>query len=49
MPNLFYRTAKSPVIEFKPAENNELMKKRMAELTAPLTPEAIERDASRIH
>jgi carboxymethylenebutenolidase len=46
MPNLFYRTARLPVFDFTPNFGDERTTKRMAELRAPLTPEAIERDAS---
>jgi carboxymethylenebutenolidase len=46
MPNVFYRTGKPPVFDFpfKPGEDRSM--KRFAELTEPLTPEAMERDAS---
>jgi carboxymethylenebutenolidase len=44
MPNIFYRTGRPPVIEY-PLKQGENVAKRMAELTTPLTPEAIERDA----
>lgn len=46
MPNLFYRTASPPVFEFAPGAEREQRMKRMAELTAPLTPECIESDAA---
>jgi carboxymethylenebutenolidase len=46
MPNLFYRTSRLPVFDFFPNMAEERTKKRMAELRDPLTPEAIERDAS---
>jgi carboxymethylenebutenolidase len=45
MPNVFYRTGKPPLFDFKRTMGDERMK-RLAELAAPLTPEAIERDAS---
>jgi carboxymethylenebutenolidase len=46
LPNVFYRTGKPPVIEFpfKPGEEKSM--KRFAEITEPLTPEAMERDVS---
>jgi carboxymethylenebutenolidase len=45
MPNVFYRTSRPPVFERRPRNEEEMMK-RVAELGAPLTPEAIETDAS---
>lgn len=45
MPNLFYRFGKPPVIDFAAGFENEEVKKRLAELRAPLTPEAQESDA----
>jgi carboxymethylenebutenolidase len=45
MPNVFYRTSRPPVFEPRPSGQEEMMK-RVAELGAPLTPEAIETDAS---
>ena len=44
VPNIFYRTRRPPVLEY-PLKQGEEVAKRMAELTTPLTPEAIERDA----
>lgn len=46
IPNIFYRTSCTPVFDFKPNFAEERTKKRLAELSEPLTPEAIERDAS---
>ncbi|HEY6274240.1 MAG TPA: dienelactone hydrolase family protein [Terriglobales bacterium] len=46
MPNVFYRTAKPPLLDFKPVIGEERTMKRFAELAGPLTPEAMERDAS---
>jgi carboxymethylenebutenolidase len=59
MPNLFYRTARPPVLgprptlppgasmeEIRKLGSSEAMTKRIAEVTSPLTPEAIESDAS---
>jgi carboxymethylenebutenolidase len=43
-PNIFYRTGRPPLLEY-PLKQGEEVAKRMAELTTPLTPEAIERDA----
>jgi carboxymethylenebutenolidase len=45
MPNLFYRTARPPVFDVKPGDV-EARRKRMSELTAPLTPEELDRDLS---
>jgi len=45
MPNLFYRFGKPPVIDFAAGFEDEGVKKRVAELRAPLTPEAVESDA----
>ena len=44
MPNIFYRTGRPPLIQF-PLKHGEEAAKRMAELTTPLTPEAVARDA----
>jgi carboxymethylenebutenolidase len=46
VPNLFYRTRKLPVFDFPPQFGEERTTKRLGELSAPLTPEAMERDAS---
>jgi len=45
-PNIFYRTAKTPVFDFEPDFQNECTKNRAAELRGPLTPEAMARDGS---
>jgi carboxymethylenebutenolidase len=45
VPNLFYRTSKLPVFEFEFKFGEERTMKRLAELSAPLTPDAMERDA----
>jgi carboxymethylenebutenolidase len=45
-PNIFYRVSKPPVFGFEPDFGTEQTKKRFAELTAPLTPAAMERDGS---
>lgn len=46
MPNIFYRTAKTPVFDFEPDFQNERTKSRAGELRGPLTPEAMARDGS---
>lgn len=46
VPNLFYRTSKLPVFDFPLKFGDERTTKRLGELSAPLTPDAIERDAS---
>src|SRR5262249_54759769 len=48
VPNIFYRTSKVPVYDFKPDfGGDERTARRLLELRTPLTPEAIERDASK--
>jgi carboxymethylenebutenolidase len=48
MPNIFYRTSKVPVFDFIPDfSGDERTAKRFSELAAPLTPAAMERDASK--
>ena len=46
MPNVFYRSGRPPLFDFKPSMGDERTTKRIAELTGPLTPEAVDRDAS---
>jgi carboxymethylenebutenolidase len=46
MPNIFYRTGRAPLLPAMRSLDEEGRKKRMAELTGPLTSEAMERDAS---
>lgn len=46
VPNLFYRTSKLPAFDFPPNFGDERTTKRIGELAAPLTPDAMERDAS---
>ncbi|MBO0726378.1 MAG: dienelactone hydrolase family protein [Blastocatellia bacterium] len=46
MPNVFYRTSRPPVFDFPMRIGEERSMKRIAELAAPVTPEAMERDAS---
>lgn len=46
MPNVFYRTGRPPLWDFPRRLEEERTMKRIAELSAPVTPEAMERDAS---
>jgi carboxymethylenebutenolidase len=46
VPNIFYRSAKPPVMPFPADFGSETVQKRMQELRGPLTPEAITRDAN---
>jgi carboxymethylenebutenolidase len=46
MPNIFYRTGRAPLQPSIRSLDDEGRKKRMAELSGPLTQEAMERDAS---
>ena len=46
MPNVFYRTGRPPMFDFPLKIGEERTMKRLAELSGPLTPEAVERDAS---
>lgn len=46
LPNIFYRTAKPPVLDFPFKAGEERSMQRFRELTSPLTPEAMERDGS---
>jgi carboxymethylenebutenolidase len=46
LPNVFYRNAKPPVIDFPRKPGDERLTKRIAEMGAPLTPEAMDRDAT---
>jgi carboxymethylenebutenolidase len=46
VPNLFYRTSKVPVFDFSPNFGDDRTTKRIGELATPLTPDAVERDAS---
>ena len=46
VPNVFYRTAKPPLFDFPVKPGDERTTKRFAELSAPLTPEAMAGDAS---
>jgi carboxymethylenebutenolidase len=45
-PNIFYRASKLPVFDFEPDFRDERTTTRFRELTGPLTPDAMERDAS---
>ncbi len=46
MPNVFYRTTKPPVIDVKIGMGDPRTMQRFGELRAPLTPDAVERDAT---
>src|SRR5271156_1931898 len=46
MPNVFYRTTKPPVIDVKVGMGDPRTMQRFGELRAPLTPDAVERDAT---
>jgi|SRR5271166_1599668 len=46
MPNIFYRTGRAPLQPSLRTLEPEAMKMRMAALSTPLTPEAMERDSS---
>ena len=46
MPNIFYRTSRAPLQPLLRTLDAEAAKKRMAELTTPLPPDAMERDTS---
>jgi carboxymethylenebutenolidase len=46
LPNVFYRTGRPPVMDFPFKHGDERAMKRIAELAGPLTPGAMERDAS---
>jgi carboxymethylenebutenolidase len=45
LPNVFYRTRRPPMFDFPRDVKDERYKVRFAELTSPLTPEAMARDA----
>ena len=46
MPNIFYRTGRAPLQPSFRTLGDDARKKRMAELSTPLTPEAIQQDSS---
>jgi carboxymethylenebutenolidase len=46
LPNVFYRTGRTPLWDFPRNFEEDRTRKRFAELTGPLTPEAMERDGS---
>ena len=46
MPNVFYRTTKPPVVDITIGLGDPKTMQRFGELRAPLTPEAVERDAT---
>lgn len=48
-PNPFYRTARPPVVDFPMNFAEERTRRRFAELTDPLTPEAMHADAAGYH
>lgn len=45
MPNIFYRTGRPPMFDFPLQFGEERTTNRLAELSRPLNPEAVERDA----
>ncbi len=46
LPNVFYRTRRPPVFDFEMKWGHERTMQRFAELTTPITPEAMERDGA---
>src|SRR5207237_436310 len=46
LPNIYYRTAKPPFFDGRPDFGDEATRARFGELTLPLSPDAMERDAS---
>jgi len=46
MPNVFYRTARPPLFDFPRTPGDAATMKRFGELSAPMTPEAMERDGA---
>lgn len=46
LPNIFYRTGRTPIFDFVPKFGEERTMKRFGELRGPLTPDATERDAA---
>jgi carboxymethylenebutenolidase len=46
VPNVFYRTARPPVLDMALFGNREKLMERVAELGGPLTPEAVQHDAN---
>src|ERR1700761_7310721 len=46
MPNVFYRTTRLPIWPDRPDKTSEAWKKRFADLSTPLTPEAMARDTA---
>ena len=47
MPNIFYRSGRPPIFDFPFRLGDERFVQRMGEITAPLTPPAVERDGAR--
>ena len=46
LPNVFYRTTRPPVLAFPLNLQDEATRNRMGEVTTPLTPEAVAKDAA---
>ena len=46
VPNVFYRTGRPPLFDFKPDFKDALTMARFGELAAPLTPDAMDRDGA---
>jgi carboxymethylenebutenolidase len=46
MPNIFYRNGRAPLLPLLRTLDADAMKKRIAELSSPLTPDLIEQDSS---
>jgi carboxymethylenebutenolidase len=46
LPNIFYRTGRAPMFDFPPNFGEERTTRRLGELSGPLTPEAMDRDAA---
>ena len=46
MPNVFYRTGKPPMFSSLPGSGSERTPQRLAEISGPLTPDAVERDVA---
>jgi carboxymethylenebutenolidase len=46
VPNLFYRTGKPPMLDFLFKMGDERFMNRVSELSGPLTPQAVESDAT---
>ena len=46
MPNIFYRTGRPPMLQIAGKPGDEQRMKRIAEISAPMTPEAMRRDTA---